>query len=289
VQLFYCDSPTEENSLLNTSGIRRRHCVLSYGQVQHIPRYLRKEFRRVIAPHLTEDGTPVRKSALSDLKYLSYLKSRKDEVFEDALGKIKENKDTSKIPVLCELLDDDRDLRVQMIGYVLSEIGDDRAIEPLIKALKRGLSGNMHCCAVDSCAMALAEVAGRVGDKRALAPLVESLANPHSVNKADSYFKPLFDRFPKEATALLRRALAAPSRGNTGHISSVIKRLVPWKPSPSDGAEYFEYSLNDIGDEGFTRTRKFDDWFQKEIDTAASDERRQWLKRAQKWLEQGRW
>jgi hypothetical protein len=118
----------------------------------------------------------------------------------DAMSELRDRKDTSAVPALVQLLQNDRDHRIrEEAAFSLEGIGDARAVEPLIVALMdlnadvrlktaRALGTFMASRAVEPLCTSLrdpdqvvrvfaAYALGKIGDRKAIEPLRAALQN----------------------------------------------------------------------------------------------------------------
>ena len=131
-----------------------------------------------------------------------------------------------EVPALIIVLKEDKDEDVRgSAAYVLGEIGDKRAVEPLIYALKKDKSKSKRV--QRSAAAAL----GKIGDKRAVEPLIDAVNNDEDVRRSAARALGNLDVDDKRVVEL---------------VELLIKAL---RDEDSDAQSAAAYVLGEIGDE----------------------------------------
>lgn len=139
------------------------------------------------------------KADWSDRDYLSYtgvisyyLYDRALEAFEEkswfvCLGEIVSGKYSigDEVPALIIVLKEDKDEDIRKsAAYVLGEIGDKRAVEPLIYTLKDKSKWDRGSVSAARVRASAAAALGKIGDKRAVEPLIDAVNNDEGVSRS---------------------------------------------------------------------------------------------------------
>lgn len=208
------------------------------------------------------------------------LQDARHEVRAPAVAALLQVRDPEAVPQLLDALAIP-DRRVQsLVATVLGEIGDQRAVLPLIKLLQTGDNSDVWSNPRAAAAQAL----GKLGDQRAVEPLIAVLSEPDRWTRGHAMeaLGRLGDRRAVEpiieATRELKDSSGATILGNLGDVRAVEPLLAeletlrtpgfdPKHPSVPWQASYYYYIIRALGKLGDPRAVSLLEWV-REHETA---------------------